>query len=378
MVPRQGVDAAVSSLVHRSLVAATSSGGATPSAGRRSWFHMLEPVRQAFYKGYELWASDVNNNGGILGRKVTLKILNDNSTPNQVVTNYQTLFGSDHVDLAFGPFSSLLSGPASSVAARYGMASVEGAGGAPSVFDTPSNQADHNVFDVSLPIADELVPLVNWIRSLPAGERPKTAAYPMAQDPFADPPVQLAETLLSSPGPLNITPVYNAAPFTEEVADYAAPADQVAACGATAASAATSDWFRNPRLPGAGTTGNGDGDGPTAAAGQTDGEGFIGTDGWAEGQQAAQIIADPVRGDRTAAGLPIRVPRANLLPGSAGGAHRAGAPTRRPGGSHETPASAASRPQRSPELAQSRLSGFQRGIRRARSQPPRADQGADR
>jgi branched-chain amino acid transport system substrate-binding protein len=189
---------------------------------------------QAFYKGYELWASDVNNNGGILGRKVTLKILNDNSTPNQVVTNYQTLFGSDHVDLAFGPFSSLLSGPASSVAARYGMAFVEGAGGAPSVFDTPSNQADHNVFDVSLPIADELVPLVNWIRSLPASERPKTAAYPMAQDPFADPPVQLAETLLSNPGPLNlnITPVYNAPPFTEEVADYTAPADQVAASDA--------------------------------------------------------------------------------------------------------------------------------------------------
>jgi branched-chain amino acid transport system substrate-binding protein len=189
---------------------------------------------QAFYKGYELWASDVNNNGGILGRKVTLKILNDNSTPNQVVTNYQTLFGSDHVELAFGPFSSLLSGPASSVAARYGMAFVEGAGGAPSVFDTPSNQADHNVFDVSLPIADELVPLVNWIRSLPASERPKTAAYPMAQDPFADPPVQLAETLLSNPGPLNlnITPVYNAPPFTEEVADYTAPADQVAASDA--------------------------------------------------------------------------------------------------------------------------------------------------
>ena len=187
---------------------------------------------QAFYKGYELWASDVNKSGGILGRKVTFKILNDDSLPNQVVTNYQTLFGADHVDVAFGPFSSLLTAPASSVAARFGMAFVEGAGGAPSVFDTPSNQADHNVFDVSLPIADEMVPLVNWIRSLPASERPKTAAYPMAQDPFADPPVQLAETLLSSPGPLNITPVYTAPPFTEEVADYTAPADQVAATGA--------------------------------------------------------------------------------------------------------------------------------------------------
>jgi branched-chain amino acid transport system substrate-binding protein len=141
---------------------------------------------QAFEKGYELWAKDVNAHGGILGRRVKLVILNDDSSPETAVTNYQTLIGSDHVDLTFGPFSSVLSAPASTVAARYGMAFVEGAGGAPSVFDTPSNQADHNVFDVSLPVADELVPFVQWIASLPSSERPKTAAFPMAEDPFAD------------------------------------------------------------------------------------------------------------------------------------------------------------------------------------------------
>ena len=184
---------------------------------------------QAFDKGYLLWEKDVNAHGGLLGRRVKLVILNDNSDPNQVVTNYQALMGSDHVDLTFGPFSSLLTAPASTVAARYGMAFVEGAGGAPSVFDTPSNQADHNVFDVSLPVADELVPFVHWIESLPPNRRPKTAAYPMAQDPFADPPVQLAQTLLSK---LGVKTVYNQAPFTEEVADYKAPADQVAGTGA--------------------------------------------------------------------------------------------------------------------------------------------------
>ena len=72
---------------------------------------------QAFQKGYELWASDVNANGGLLGRHVTLKILNDNSSPTQVQTNYQTLFASDKVDLAFGPFSSLLTTPSATVAA---------------------------------------------------------------------------------------------------------------------------------------------------------------------------------------------------------------------------------------------------------------------
>jgi branched-chain amino acid transport system substrate-binding protein len=183
---------------------------------------------QAFKRGYELWVKDVNARGGLLGRQVKLNILDDGSSPDQVVTNYQRLLGSDHVDLAFGPFSSLLTGPASSVAARYGMAFVEGAGGAPAVFDTPSNQADHNVFDVSLPVADELVPFVNWIASLPPGQRPKTAAYPMVQDPFADPPVQLAQTMLKR---VNVQTVYTQL-FPEKVTDTKTTADQVAASGA--------------------------------------------------------------------------------------------------------------------------------------------------
>ena len=175
--------------------------------------------------GYELWANDVNAHGGLLGHKVVLKILNDASSPTQVDTNYQTLFASDHVNLAFGPFSSLLTTPASSVAARYGYAFVEGAGGAPTVFNSPANLADHNVFDVSLPIKDEMVPFVNYIASLPASQRPKTAAYPMADDPFADPPVQLAQQMLQA---LGVKTVYSKI-FPEEVADYKAPADDVAA-----------------------------------------------------------------------------------------------------------------------------------------------------
>ena len=183
---------------------------------------------QAFERGYQLWAADVNARGGILGRPVTLKILNDNSSPTQVATNYQTLFAQDKVDLAFGPFSSLLTTPSASVAARYGFALVEGAGGAPSVFQSPANMSDHNVFDVSLPIEDEMLPFVSWIASMPASQRPKTAAYPMADDPFADPPVQLAQQKLQA---LGVKTVYSKI-FPEEVADYKAPADQVAATGA--------------------------------------------------------------------------------------------------------------------------------------------------
>ncbi len=47
----------------------------------------------------------------------------------------------------------------------------------------------------------------------------------MANDPFADPPVQLAQQKLQ---PLGVKTVYSNI-FPEEVADYKAPADDVAA-----------------------------------------------------------------------------------------------------------------------------------------------------
>ncbi|HEX6519275.1 MAG TPA: amino acid ABC transporter substrate-binding protein [Streptosporangiaceae bacterium] len=179
---------------------------------------------QAFQKGYALWVKDVNAAGGILGRQIKLTVLDDASSPNQVVTNYQTLINTDHVDLTFGPFSSLLTRPASVVAARNGYAFIEGAGGAPAVFQTPQNEADHNVFDVSLPSADSLIPLVTYIKSLPASERPRTAAFPMADNPFADAAVQTAERTLSQIGVRN---VYQKV-FPEEPSAYRQPADQVA------------------------------------------------------------------------------------------------------------------------------------------------------
>ena len=54
--------------------------------------------------------------------EMKITILDDGSSPNQVVANYQKLFSVDHVDLAFGPFSSVLTGPASEVAGRFGRA----------------------------------------------------------------------------------------------------------------------------------------------------------------------------------------------------------------------------------------------------------------
>ena len=179
---------------------------------------------QAFQKGYNLWVSEVNSHGGILGRQVKLDVLNDNSSPTQVVTNYQKLITVDKADLTFGPFSSLLTAPAAATAHRYGYAFVEGAGGAGLVFAQKLN----NVFDVSLPVANELDPFSNWIASLSAAQRPASGAYPMANDPFAMPQVQLTQARLQSIG---VKTVYSKV-FPEEVSAYKAPADDVAASGA--------------------------------------------------------------------------------------------------------------------------------------------------
>jgi len=175
---------------------------------------------QAFQKGYEIWANDVNKHGGLLGRQVKLVILNDNSSPTQVDTNYTDLITVKHVDLTFGPFSSLLTAPAAEVAHRYGFAFVEGAGGSPLVF----GEKLPNVFDVALPVANALDPLVSCLKSLPAGLRPTSAAYPIANDPFTILQVQRAQGFLQQAG---ISTSYSKI-FPEEVPDFLPNANLVA------------------------------------------------------------------------------------------------------------------------------------------------------
>jgi len=180
---------------------------------------------QACLRGYQLWASDVNTHNGLLGRPVKLVVLNDNSNPNTAANNYTTLITQDHVDLTLGPFSSLLTIPAARVAHEHGYAMVEGSGTAPAVYAASLQ----NLFSVSAPVVNQIEPFANWVASMPPGVRPRTAAYAMVDDPFADPPVQAAQATLEKAG---ITTVYSnaSAPYKDtSPAALAADARQVAA-----------------------------------------------------------------------------------------------------------------------------------------------------
>ena len=174
---------------------------------------------QAFQRGYQLWADDQNAKGGLLGHKVKLDILNDSSSPSQVVTNYQKLIGSNKDELVFGPFSTLLTVPSARVAARYGYAFVEGAGAGPAVFGTGL----HNVFSVQIPIVNELVSFAQWAASLPPAQRPKTAAYVTVNDPFTQPQLPVAQHILEAAG---VKTVLNKV-FPAEVTDFTPIAGQV-------------------------------------------------------------------------------------------------------------------------------------------------------
>lgn len=179
---------------------------------------------KAVEQGYQLWAANVNAHGGILGRQVQLDMLDDASDPDQTTTDYQKLITVDKVDITFGPFSTLLTKPASVVAHRYGYALVEGSGGGPSVFQ----QGLNNVFDVSLPVANNLVSFAQWILSLPAATRPKTAAYATQDDPFTQPQVDLAKQLLEAGG---ITTSYYKV-YPAETTDFTPIAQGVVSSGA--------------------------------------------------------------------------------------------------------------------------------------------------
>jgi branched-chain amino acid transport system substrate-binding protein len=142
---------------------------------------------KAAKRGYDLWAKTVNAKGGVLGRQVELKIIDDTSSPEMVVTNYEKLITKDKVDLVFGPFSSLLTFPASKVVARHRYAFLEPAGGAKKIFD----QYLGNLFFVQpAPSVYQGDVFADYILSLPADKRPKTAAYPALDDPFAVPIVE--------------------------------------------------------------------------------------------------------------------------------------------------------------------------------------------
>jgi branched-chain amino acid transport system substrate-binding protein len=151
----------------------------------------------AINQGYMVWAKEVNDAGGILGHKVELKVYDNQSLADTAVSQYERLVTVDKVNLLFGPFSSALTIPTSAVAEKYRMAFIEGAGGAPKVFERKFKR----IFFVQPAVAQKQAdPFVDYILKLPAAQRPKSAAYPQQDDPFVSATEDGAQAKLEAAG----------------------------------------------------------------------------------------------------------------------------------------------------------------------------------
>jgi branched-chain amino acid transport system substrate-binding protein len=160
-------------------------------------------VAKSGYQGYKLWAAQVNAAGGLLGRNVHLDVLDNGFDPNQTGTDYTRLISQNKDDLLLGTFSSLLNAPASAIAARQQMLYIEPSGGAASLF----TRGFTNLF-FAQPGTTESLPnlFIEWFGSLPADQRPKTAAYLTQDDPSASPAIAVFKTKLQA---LGVTLVYD-------------------------------------------------------------------------------------------------------------------------------------------------------------------------
>jgi branched-chain amino acid transport system substrate-binding protein len=175
----------------------------------------------AAQQGYQIWQQMVNEKGGLLGRPVKITVKDDQSDQNVVVTDYNALMQQEKVDLLLGTFSSLLNLPASAVAERNQMLYVEPAGGSPEMF----SRGFKYLFFAQQATAEHQADLFSqWAAGLPADQKPKTAAYVIADDPFGGP---VAEGIKSQLEQAGVQTVYSKV-YPPETTNFDAIASAVA------------------------------------------------------------------------------------------------------------------------------------------------------
>jgi branched-chain amino acid transport system substrate-binding protein len=128
----------------------------------------------------EAWVNTVNAHGGLLGRKVELTILNDNSTPTTASTDYQK-FISEKVNFILAPYTTYVGGPQVPVVRAAGKLFYNGGfvglqyfeqdkGWMVGSYTYQDTTYSHGAFTV--------------MKSLPPSKRPKKIAILYAANPF--------------------------------------------------------------------------------------------------------------------------------------------------------------------------------------------------
>lgn len=134
--------------------------------------------------GYELCVGMINDNGGVLGRKLELIVSDNRSDTETAISQYERMINVDKVDVIFGTFSSKLTFPVSAITERYGMVNPIPSGGALRIYSV----GHKNLFYFQQNAAEYIGGSVErMLRDLVgSGKMPKTVAIVRADDFFAN------------------------------------------------------------------------------------------------------------------------------------------------------------------------------------------------
>lgn len=119
-----------------------------------------EPAR-GYLQGLWLWQEEVNAAGGLLGRQVVLRLLDDGSTASRAGALYEDLIKKERADLLIGPYGSAATLLAAAAAERAQRVLVNGAGPARAVH----RRSPRYVFQTGIPYAAYGPALLDLVRA---------------------------------------------------------------------------------------------------------------------------------------------------------------------------------------------------------------------
>lgn len=131
-------------------------------------------------QGYRYWAEEINNKGGLLGRKVELTIYDDGSSPEKAVSLLERLITVDKVDLIAGGYPGTSAAAQMPVAERFKKVYVSMGG------HMKSFQQGFKYSFGGPPLMGEwwYEGIWQWLETLPADQRPKKAAAITMNNPI--------------------------------------------------------------------------------------------------------------------------------------------------------------------------------------------------
>jgi branched-chain amino acid transport system substrate-binding protein len=168
---------------------ASSSGSAAPAApsgepivvgGTLGLTGAYSGPSAGYKAAYDYWAQQVNAGGGLLGRPVEMRILDDESNATTAQQLYQTLINDDQVDLLLAPYTTAVGGAVVPITERAGKVLWDGG------FTGKELHSKSKWIVTSWPYQEPEFPrpFFDYLKTLPEDQKPKTLALLTAQNPF--------------------------------------------------------------------------------------------------------------------------------------------------------------------------------------------------